>query len=258
MGKSLEEETLQIKQDAVAWFLEGVFTCMDEDYAMTHNDYLTDTYKSSLEVCGYETFYDAFLDMSMTLEPIQKGGEKDLSKLNATKRTVIRNGKPVEITVYTKNENDEEGDQKGTGESDGTPSYHAKEMKSSVEKDSKKAQNIAKYLSKQNGTPYSFKSTMTFYMTLRDNDGKPVAVVGYKLYGHYLKMVFIQTNGTIAGAGSRGFYEMVKYCLSKELGLKLDKSMANSPFITMYDMQEDSRGDFYLGYETLVKEFGEG
>lgn len=256
MKPSLEESTLSVKQDAFKWFLQGAVSCLTEDYAMTHNDDLTKVHKDSIEACGYETFYDAFLDLGMALEPISKGGEKDLSKLNATKRTVIRNGKPVEITVYTKNENDEEGESKGTAQESSTP--HAKEMKSSVEKDSKKAQKIAKELSTQNGTQYSFKSTMTFYLTLRDDAGNPVAVVGYKRYGHYLKMEFIQTNGKIAGAGSRGFYEMAKYCLSKRLGLKLDKSMSASPFIGMYNMDEDSRGDFYLGYEDLLKNFGEG
>lgn len=252
------QRALSIGEDVSLWFLQGAVAGLNEDYVMTYNDEFTKAHKLTLESCGYNSFYDAYLDLWLSrTEEVSKGGEKDLSKLNATKRTVIRNGKPVEITVYTKDgeEPDKNNNSGGSDNSGGLP--HAKQFKSSTETSDKKAQQVAKELSTKNGTSYTFKKTMTFYMVLRDDKGNAVAIIGYKRFGHYLKMVFFQSNGEIDGTGARGFFEMAKYCLQNKLGIKLDKTMGSSPFIAMYNMQEDSRGDFFLGYEDLLKVFGE-
>lgn len=242
-------------KEVAKWFLMGAVAGLEEGWVIDRNDIFTEWHKDSLELLGYNSFYDAYLDLYLNSEVIIKGGEKDLSKLNATKRTVIRNGKPVEITVYTKNgEEDKETKKNGSDDSGGN---HAKSLPSTEERDPKKVQKIAKELTMKNGSSYGFKNTMTYYLIVRDKQGTPVAVVGYKEFGHYLKMVFLQTDGKVSGAGSRGFYEMVKKALPKKLGVMLDKNLSDSPFIAMYNMEKNKRGDYFLGYEDLVKVFGE-
>lgn len=242
-------------KEVAKWFLMGAVAGLEEGWVIDRNDIFTEWHKDSLELLGYNSFYDAYLDLYLNSEVVIKGGEKDLSKLNATKRTVIRNGKPVEITVYTKNEDDNEDKKKDGGASEDV--NHAKSMPTTEEKDHKKVQKIAKELTMKNGSSYGFKNTMTYYLVIRDQQDRPVAVVGYKEFGHYLKMVFLQTDGKVRGAGSRGFYEMVKKALPKKLGIMLDKNLSDSPFITMYNMEKNKRGDYFLGYEDLIKIFGE-
>lgn len=258
MKHNMEEQALRGDVKKVSeWFMKGAVAGLNEDVVMTNNDEYTKAHRNTLDVLGYHSFYDAYLDLWLgQIEEVQKGGEKDLSKLNATKRTVIRNGKPVEITVYTKDGEDEDDSSNKSSSQASSGNTHAKQLKSKTEKNDKKVQSIAKELSTKNGTQYTFKKTMTFYLTLHDSSGAVVAIIGYKRFGHYLKLVFIQSNGKIDGTGSRGFYEMVKYCLAQKLGIKLDKSLSSSPFINMYNMKEDSRGDYFLGYEDLIKVFG--
>lgn len=47
-----------------------------------------------------------------TNEEVSKGGNKDLGKLTPQKKTVIRNGKPMETTIYVDGDQKEQSDDK--------------------------------------------------------------------------------------------------------------------------------------------------
>lgn len=256
----LDERSIELMEgayrDAVIPLLVASMNASSEYSSKLLNDVSTDRFGPVLRKLGYSSYYDAYVHLSSISdipEYLSKGGQKDMSKLDAVKRTVMRNGKAVTITVYEDNSNDEEGDSEGGSSANSVP--RASELPAEYSSDHKKAQQTMTQL--KGSTLYGAKKTATLYLTIKSKEGEPVAVVGYKRFGHYLKLMFVNTVKSVEGVLERAFFELAKLCLSKELGLKLDKKISKSlPYKDMYNMEEDYRGDVYLGYEDLRKVFG--
>lgn len=259
--KYLDERSKEVLdatyRDAVLPLLKTSMNASSKYSSEILNDISTDRFSIILKRLGYSSYYDAYVHLSSIPdlpEYLSKGGQKDMSKLSAVKRTVIRNGKPVTITVYEDNSSDEEeGSSNGKGDT-GIPK--ASELPASYSSDHKKAQETMGQL--KGSTLYGTKKTSTLYLTISSKDGTPIAVVGYKRFGHYLKLMFVNSIKDVEGVLERAFFELAKLCLSKKLGMKLDKKISKTlPYKNMYNMEEDYRGDAYLGFEELKKVFGD-
>lgn len=223
------------------------------------DDMYTDMYKHELQLLGYTSFNNAFIHLNSIKndEFLVKGGNKDLSKLTAKKKTVMRNGKPVVITVYEDDNKEEEDTSGGKGRSSEQSVPRASELKGSYTTDKKKAQKMIDGL--KGSTLYGHKKTATLFLTVFGQDKQPVAVIGYKKFGHYLKLVSINVSEkSVQGVLDRAFYELVKLAIPKKLGIIVDKKISGVlPFKKMYNMDVNDRDDDFLSYEDLKKAFGD-
>ena len=243
-----------------------------EDEVMQRNTEDSAYYATFLDSTGYASIYDAYVQLCMPHETISKGGNKDMSKLVATKRTVVRNGKQMQVTVY-EDPNADNKDNKdpstkesgGSAESNDTPApasttTNAVKMDSSITNptDTKAVGALKKdamTMAKRSGRNYGFKDTMTYYLSVKDA-GKVVGVVGYKKDGHYLKMEFVQSNGKVSNVGLKGIIELFKLGAKDKLGIKVAKGLNASFIAKTLNMQQDDRGDWYMGYTDLSSELG--
>ncbi len=76
-------------------------------YVSIHSDFLDNKYDYIYKSLGFDNFMDCYLYVTREPERIYKGGAKDIGSLNKVKRTVVRNGKEIEMTIYEDNKNDD-------------------------------------------------------------------------------------------------------------------------------------------------------
>src|SRR5699024_11851731 len=63
----------------------------------------------------FDNFFDCILYANRESEIVHKGGDKNLGRINKVKRTVIRNGKEMQMTVYEDCNKDNDSNEKQEG-----------------------------------------------------------------------------------------------------------------------------------------------
>lgn len=224
------------------------------------NDQLSKNFMGFLSMYGFETMLDMYLyAMSCDLYPLKKGA-KDYSKLVPVKRKVMRNGKETEVTIWEDpNKDQDKGSSSGsTGDkAKGAPKRrHAREFKSDMLKDEENPKKLAKLksinLPKGNK---SFQDSSQFYLTIKDDGGQIIGIIGYSTEGEYLVMDFYRSNGEVAGVATRGFFELMKLALEEGYGVKVeDQQEARQVFIQVGLQME--KGNWVISADDLASNFG--
>lgn len=187
---------------------------LDYTKVIAENDQLTKEYNHIVKGYGFENFYDLYLfadSSSANLELIAKGGQKDLHKLKAVTRTVIRNGKPMKTTIYEDTGSDK-GDNKNpldkTADTDNKlQPVSINDLSSTVldmtHPNPKELTQLAKQAGKLQGT---FNTDCSSYAVFTGDNGELRAVIGFKLENNYLRLVFTQMDKLTSGTEKKALF----------------------------------------------------
>src|SRR5690606_30454570 len=176
--------------------------------------------------------------------PTELKKAKDFSKLVPVKRTIMRNGKETEVTIWEKPGEDEpeESDSNGT---EAAPRQrrrrHARELSSKVTGDTSNPKEIAEIKLAAKDMPKGnkpFQDGSTYYLAIRDEEGNIVGVIGYSEEGEYLQMDFYRSNGEVSGVAARGFFELLKLASEKGKGVKMEDDPQARPVFMQSGMEQ--------------------
>lgn len=176
------------------------------------------------------------------LEKLEKGGQKDKSKLVPKKIQVMRNGKQVETTVYVRPE-----------DADSIDARSKKAEKPKKEKKEKKSQKpvktehsiiaphdedelkdlhkqIDKWKDKESAQALKDASKDCYLATIKA--GKKVsAVASFKREGDNLEVTHFTSTKEVKGSGAKIIREMLKIASEKKLGLTLKPPKGSAKFL---------------------------
>lgn len=220
---------------------------------MTHeqieqsNMFYTVFYDYILGDLGFQDFKSAyeFTNSIPPTEKLIKGGQKDLSKLTATKRTVMRGGKPVTITVYEGGD-EEEGNKDPSKKKEDPPLTQVKGQYVSKEEAKKAVKGVR-------GSGVGDLTNIDQALILGNSEGAVVfTIVNGTLIIKGLKF----EDSKVAEGTSRAFYQSVKLCLKHKLNLIISDELTSFvPYVKMYMLKH--QGDFYtFSYKDMAKVFG--
>lgn len=194
------------------------------------NDQLSRDYDYLIKMFGFNNFYDMysyadFCDNQKEL--LQKGGNKDLSRLHRVTRTVIRNGKPMKTTIYTDGGDDGDNDMNKESKEKG-PKAPRKATQLSMDTLGVDAvgadpKEVASLSTRSKGLSGAFDSDCQSYMVLSDEEGVG-AIAGFRVMGNYLYLAFTQVDGITSGVSRKSFYELLLRAWKAGLGAMIDST----------------------------------
>lgn len=267
-SKSAEEIDGLLEAPITTDFIKLITKVKGLDDVIERNDHLTKYYRGYLDMYGFETMYDMYIyAMSCDLVPEELRKERDYSKLVPVKRTIIRNGKEHEVTVYinpNKDENGEENEDKEVkapkGQTKAPKRRHARELKSDIVGGERATnpRDVAKLKEASKQMPRGdkpFQDGSKYYLAIRGDDGEIVGVVGYSEEGQYLTMDFYRSNGQVSGVATKGFFELIRLAVEKNKGVKMeDRPEARSVF-AQSGLEQHENGYWYIEAEELQELF---
>ena len=268
-------------------FVQHMTKVKDMEDVIARNDQLSKTYDGFLSLYGFDTMYDMYLyAMSNDIEPLEKS-EDILDHITVT-RTIIRNGEPVQVTVWEPiYESDDEWEEvnkaeakkpakkpaakkpsaakkpgaKPGEEEEEEPMLLARELKGTVHGhetpvDPKKLAKLKQRGSKMPRGNKPFDEGSDFYFELHGPDGKPAGIAGFSEEKGHLKMDFFLSNGETHGVATRAFFELVKLALKKEKGVKMDDHFEARPLFANAGMEQKKAGHWEVNGKNLQDNFG--
>lgn len=205
---------------------------LDHDDVYANDTKFTEEYKHLVVAYGFTSFYPLYVMAEMNeLERIEKAGRKDFSRLHKVKRTVIRNGKPMQTTIYSdpdEGDNEKVPEDNSSKTSKGSSLRNARDMtrNSSVTtgKDLKDLISSSKGLEKREGGRVTVQglSGATGAFTLTDELGETRALVTFSENDKYVYIQDIADDGETSGIGLRAFFELLAFAKTRDKGLKVD------------------------------------
>lgn len=205
---------------------------LDYSKVIAENKELTANHKALVRAYGFETFYDLYLyadSCDSINHQLQKGGNKQFSKLKRVTRTVVRNGKPMKTTIYTdgKGEDSDKNplDKGTTPNSSGKQPRHAKDMamvfigNDDTGANPKQVAQLAKEAEALGG---QFDTDCNSYMILQGELGDLGGCAGFKKEGNYLHLAFFQADDVTTGVAFRAFYQLLLRAWRAGLGAMVD------------------------------------
>lgn len=220
---------------------------LEHQDVFNRNKELTDKYKHLAVSYGFSDFYSLYLFAeSNEMEQVSKAGKKDFSRLHKVRRTVIRNGKPMQTTIYSdpgEDKDDSDGSKpQPTGESEeveqGVEAKDLKPMKIDEKVSGKTFANFQKKTSKlklKGGGKLTsgMYSSLTGAFGLEDELGEPSVFGGFEENERYVYISFIVDNGNVRNVGLYAFYELVKFAKTRNKGV-LVKDTDNPLALNLY------------------------
>lgn len=243
-------------------FLNMIVKVNGLEDVITRNDQLTKTFRGYLDMYGFETMYDMYIyakSCDLFPEEIFKNRSSNLVVVPVQK-TIIRNGKPLEVTVYeTLTKADSKPKEKPKKEEEQTVK-HARELHGILhgKDDVANTKNVAKLkdaAEKMTNGSGSFSDKSDHYLSLKDN-GRVAAVIGYSEKGEYYKMDFYRTNGKVSGVAARGFFELLRLALQHQKGVMAKDSQGARSVYIQAGLQKDG-SNWVVTYEELKEAYGE-
>ncbi|AMQ66578.1 virion structural protein [Bacillus phage Shbh1] len=220
-----------LETDISLSFLESVVKVKSIEEVIEREDQLNKHFQGLLMMYGFESMYDMYI----YAQSINLVKSKDYSKLVPVKRTITRNGKEIEVTVYENPEEEGQGTESNEPDKDSKNRRrprrkgrrHARELPSKVISSSSnvKPKDIAQIKQAEKGMKGDkpFKEGDNYhYLVIEDEDKNIVGIVGYLEEKEYLKMDFYRTDGTVSGVATKGFFELLKLANEKKKGVKVD------------------------------------
>ena len=267
-------------------FVKHMTKVRDIEDVIARNDQLSKTYQGFLNLYGFDRMYDMYLyAMSNDVEPLEKSDDV-LDHITVT-RTITRNGKPQEVTVWEAiYESDDEWEEvnKADGkkpakkkpaakkpaakpgakpgeEEEEPPIPLARELKGTTHGqdgpiDPKKVAKLKQRAGKMPRGNQPFDEGSDFYFELHGPDGKPAGIAGFSEEKGHLKMDFFVSNGETHGVATRAFFELVKLALKKEKGVKVDDHFDARPLFTNSGLEQKKAGHWEIDHKKLAENYG--
>jgi hypothetical protein len=226
------------------------------------NEQLSKTYQGLLGLYGFDTMYDMYIyAKSCDLFPEEVFKSTDAIKsYYPVQRTIIRNGKPLDVTVWEKVFKSENKPKEEPKKEEQPEIKHARELQAIFhgEGETANTKNIAKLKATYEKMPVkhsSFNDKSSHYLTLK-GEGKTAAVVGYSVNGEYYSMDFYCTNGQVSGAAARGFFEMLQLARRNQKGVKVKDNQQAAPVYAQAGLRKE--GSYWvISYDELKEAYGE-
>lgn len=233
---------------------------------IARNEELSKTYQGFLNLYGFEEMYDMYIfarSCDILPEELMKSTDRIILPIQ---KTVARNGKPLEVTVYevlnkAAAPNNPAKKSKGKDEEE-VIIRHARELSSTLygDKETKDPKSVAKIkASAKNlkGGNKPFHDGSSHYLSMKDDKGKAAAVIGFSTKGGYMTMDFYRTNGITNGVAARGFAELVRLAVHKKKGVRIEDHPGARAVYTQFGLQQ--KGDHWeASYDELKESIGEG
>lgn len=265
-NKQLLTENTPIENDCkISKSLLEQFTKKGLDYetVISNNRELSIDYAYLVKSYGFENFVDLFTfadSCDQEQELVQKGGQKDLSKLKRVTRTVMRNGKPMKTTIYTDGGGEDKGnelDSKSPSEETQTPQpRNANSLLVSLlgmEEEDVPPKQVAQLAEKAKSLQGTFNSDCNAYAVLMGEQGDIGGIIGFRVEKGYLRLVFTQADSVTSGVELKGFTLLTLNAWKKGLGAIMsdttDKKLL--AILSAYDYKK--QGDTYKVSASVLK-----
>lgn len=259
--KSLDESVDGLNNTEITTnFVKMITKVKGMEDVIERNEQLSKTYRGLLDLYGFDTLYDMYI-YARSCDLLPEELKKSAACIPVTK-TIIRNGKPLEVTVWERisKTNTVEADQ-DSNKQEKTAVRHARELKGTFvgEKETANPSNVAKLkaVAKNllNGNN-SFNDNSKYYLSLVDGDGSVAAIIGFSEKNGNLTMDFYRTNGSVSGVATRGFAEMVKLAIKQKKGVVMeDIPQARTVFVKSGLQKEGNL--WTASYDNLKDVYGE-
>lgn len=241
-------------------FLERIIgKSLDYPKVISENTQLTQEYNYIVKSYGFETFYDLYLfaDTTDNSELVAKGGQKDLQKLKPVTRTVIRNGKPMKTTIYedtgSKEDNKNPLD-KTAGSDQPEQPRDIGELTSSIldmtHANPKELARLAKQAEKLQGT---FNTDCSSYVAFTTETGELGAIIGFKVEGNYLRLVFTQADKLTNGVSLKAFFTLTVTAWKQGLGAIVSVTDNSTALALFKEYGYTKAGDTYKATASKLK-----
>lgn len=249
------------------WFLSKVSGLDINDLVdvRNNNKELTSKNLDLVEQSGYLSFYDMCIDsISNEQSKLEKGGNKDYSKLTPVEQTVIRNGKPTKMKIYVdKNKENKDNENELDTQSGREPvnatelnrnySFGDLESKANPNKVAELQEEISEWETKE-----TLSTDSQEYLEGRDESGALRYLVGFSKKGSYIQVDFFITDGTISGDWLSAFYELVKLSLNYKLGAKFPDLKTRALYLIAQEYNFETKGAMLVAtYENLIEAVGD-
>lgn len=280
VAKAVEEEGVQATiTPKTIHRLTGIE--MTEDYVIANRKGLNKEFGHLSSAYGFTDFHDFYLyamscegEYEETTEKSTggtgKSKNKDLSKLKKVKRTVMRNGKPTEMTFY-EDPNKGSGDSNPVGgdepeEEDDTPQpIDSKELQKvsigeiNTRVSTKDLQTIQEFHEAMEGEQ-PFYSDADSYTVLTDPNHNVMGIIGFEYSEEVVTLVFADSNPLVNNFDTRLFYELAKEGLRRGIGIRT-KHLGTRTFDVIVEdfcieIPETEDGYYELSMEDLFEVFG--
>lgn len=241
--------------------LTGQF--LNEDYVKQENEELTEKYGIFAEALGFDSFLELYQAASSGLESVAKGGDKDLSRLHRTTRTVTRNGKQMKTTVYEDpdEDSDEDANDEDKKKKDPKRRMSAKDINFSFQDSSKRSSEevnaVQDYLESASGV--SLESENNHYMVSSD-EGNIQGAAQITENENYLILQAIKINDNLEDFELRVFYALLLKAWKKRKGIVINTKISDNPILDeefkSFGFQEKN-SKWQVEPEDLVEVLGE-
>ncbi|UXR08131.1 hypothetical protein [Staphylococcus phage vB_ScaM-V1SC04] len=188
------------------------------DYVSKNSDDLDVKYEHVYKSLGFDNFFDCFLYANREPEIVHKGGNKNLGGLNKVKRTVIRNGKEMQMTVYEDGNKDNDSKEKQEGKEEVSRSAVGARAISNGEEgkvNPKKVANSLSSLSKK-GVDVSHVSTnSSLYKEFVDDNGDTLGITSFKRTENDIILESYASSPDSDGVGARAIMELLRLSIKE-------------------------------------------
>lgn len=216
-------------------FLNKLIRVSSLEEVVKNNERLSSVYAGYLSMYGFSNMVDMYIYAMSCDSVITLAKSKDYSNLVPVKRTIVRNGKEVEVTVYENpNKDNDDNEESNDNNKDKKRNRKGKPSKSSgkkvatsvvnVKNNSQEAVNLKNAASKFSVGKLSDSDNYTYMLAIRDEKGNVVGVIGFVEEGKYIKMQGYKHNGEIPGIAARGLVYLMSFAADKSKGVKMDKT----------------------------------
>lgn len=207
---------------------------LNSEYVASNSSQLNSQFSFLAKSFGFEDFESMFLFAKGSSAPfseldVVKNGQKDFSNLNKVKQTVIRNGKPVEVTIYQKNEdsasNSLDKKERGSKNKEAPTAISSKDLPVEVSEPNKHVSEDVKTFLNQfyQGDTSRVGSANTETSIVRSEDGTIHGVYCVERVGDYLFLADITSDDVLTDLGVKAFFLTIKQAYMSGLGFMVEK-----------------------------------
>lgn len=253
---------------------------MTEEYVLANKGTLNDEFGHLSAAYGFTDFHDFYLyAMSCDEQEVVhksassgsgKSKNKDFSKLKQVRRTVIRNGKPTEMTFYEDpNKGKKSPAQSASEQGDAEEVLEALDAKELIfavvgskdERATIKDVKEVKSLHEQIEGYVKFDADIEKYMVFAHPEYKvPMAIIGFTYEGENTVLAFSDSSPLVENWDVRVYMETTKEALREGMGMSIPHlgTQVFDIFVETdgLEIPETQNGQYTIDYDTLVGLYG--
>lgn len=188
------------------------------DYVSKNSDALDVKYEHVYKSLGFDNFFDCFLYANREPEIVHKGGDKNLSGLNKVKRTVIRNGKEMQMTIYEDGNKDNDSNEKQEGKEEVSRSAVGARAISNGEEgkvNPKKVANSLSSLSNKGADVSHVNTNSSLYKEFVDDSGDTIGITSFKRTENDIILDSYASSPDSDGVGARAIMELLRLSIKE-------------------------------------------